>query len=532
VCLFAAHGALAQDRNPSVPSDAELEESGARIGRIEYYVGDVFDLSIPEENKPLYRIANRLHMDTRPSAVQARLLFRTGDLYSRHVLDESERALRDMRYLFDAEIRAVRFYDNTVDVAVYTRDVWTLNPGASFKLRGGESASRFELEDANLFGRGKALQLARSSTVDRDEWILNWTDPNVWGSRWELDLGFADSDDGNREELQILQPFYALDTRRSFGASLLHWDRVEARYALGEVADRFGQDQQRADIFAGWSSGLRGMWTRRWLAGYRYERNRFSTPSVALATATPPPDREVSYPWVGIELLQDDFREMSNLNQIGRVEDLAFGFRAHLTAGWSGESFGATRDSILLSATLSDGFEVRPEQFLFMSLQATSRVEDGSAANAYASFATRYFARINPHNVFYASAAVLGAHDLDPETQILLGGDNGLRGYPLRYQSGSGRALVTLEHRVYTDWYPFRLVRIGGAVFVDAGRTWGRGPVPVENKGWLADAGFGLRFGMSRSGLGNILHVDVAFPLNSEPGVDDVQFQVETKRTF
>jgi hypothetical protein len=37
---------------------------------------------------------------------------------------------------------------------------------------------------------------------------------------------------------------------------------------------------------------------------------------------------------------------------------------------------------------------------------------------------------------------------------------------------------------------------------------------------------------MSRSGLGNILHVDVAFPLNSEPGVDDVQFQVETKRTF
>jgi outer membrane protein assembly factor BamA len=494
VCLFAAQGALAQDRNPSVPSDAELEESGARIGRIEYYVGDVFDLSIPEENKPLYRIANRLHMDTRPSAVQARLLFRTGDLYSRHVLDESERALRDMRYLFDAEIRAVRFYDNTVDVAVYTRDVWTLNPGASFKLRGGESASRFELEDANLFGRGKALQLARSSTVDRDEWILNWTDPNVWGSRWELDLGFADSDDGNREELQILQPFYALDTRRSFGASLLHWDRVEARYALGEVADRFGQDQQRADIFAGWSSGLRGMWTRRWLAGYRYERNRFSTPSVALATATPPPDREVSYPWVGIELLQDDFREMSNLNQIGRVEDLAFGFRAHLTAGWSGESFGATRDSILLSATLSDGFEVRPEQFLFMSLQAT--------------------------------------HDLDPETQILLGGDNGLRGYPLRYQSGSGRALVTLEHRVYTDWYPFRLVRIGGAVFVDAGRTWGRGPVPVENKGWLADAGFGLRFGMSRSGLGNILHVDVAFPLNSEPGVDDVQFQVETKRTF
>jgi hypothetical protein len=492
----------------------------------------VFDSSLPEENKPLFRLANRLHMDTRASAVEARLLFRTGDPYSRHVLDESERALRDMRYLFDAEIRPVRYYDNTVDIEVRTRDVWTLNPGASFKLRGGESASRFEVEDANLFGRGKALQLAHSSTVDRDEWIVDWNDPNVWGSRWQLDLGFADSDDGNRSELMVWQPFYALDTRREFGVSVVQWDRVESRYALGEVTDRFAQDEQRAEIFAGWSKGLRGRWAHRWLAGYRFERNRFTTPATPLATTQLPADRDLSYPWFGVEWLQDDFREMSNLNQIGRVEDLAFGFRTRLEAGWSGESFGATRDAYIFNALLSDGFEIRPDRFLFLSARAATRVEDGSSANAWGSFATRYFARMGEHNVFYAAASVLGSHALDEQTQILLGGDNGLRGYPLRFQSGSGRALLTLEHRVYTDWYPFRLVRIGGAVFVDAGRTWGSAPVPVENLGWLADAGLGLRFGMSRSGLGNILHVDVAFPLNSAPGVDDVQFQVETKRTF
>jgi hypothetical protein len=530
--VLASGAALAQELGPGIPDDGALEELGARIGRIEYHIGDVFDSSIPEENKALFRLANRLHMDTRASAIEARLLFRTGDAYSRHVLDESERALRDMRYLFDAEIRPVRYYDNTVDIEVRTRDVWTLNPGASFKLRGGESASRFELEDANLFGRGKALQIARSSTVDRDEWILGWNDPNVWGSRWQLDFGFADSSDGNRSELMISQPFYALDTRREFGVSLVEWNRIESRYALGEITDRFAQDEQRAEIFAGWSRGLRNGWARRWLAGFRFERNRFATPAVPLATASPPADRELSYPWVGVEWLQDDFREMSNLNQIGRIEDLAFGARARLEAGWSDQAFGATRDAWLLNAALSDGFEVRPDQFLFFSARAATRVEDGSAANAFASFATRYFMRIGEHNVFYAGASVLDSHDLDEQTQILLGGDNGLRGYPLRYQSGSGRALLTLEHRVYTDWYPFRLVRIGGAVFVDAGRTWGRGPVPVENLGWLADAGFGLRFGMSRSGLGNILHVDVAFPLRSEAGLDSVQFQVETKRTF
>ena len=44
---------------------------------------------------------------------------------------------------------------------------------------------------------------------------------------------------------------------------------------------------------------------------------------------------------------------------------------------------------------------------------------------------------------------------LDPDMQLLIGGDNGLRGYPLRYEAGTSRALLTVEQRFYTDWYPF-----------------------------------------------------------------------------
>jgi hypothetical protein len=48
----------------------------------------------------------------------------------------------------------------------------------------------------------------------------------------------------------------------------------------------------------------------------------------------------------------------------------------------------------------------------------------------------------------------------------------------------------------------------------------------------LADVGFGLRLGNSRSGLGNMLHIDLAFPLNGDPSIKDVQLLVETKRSF
>src|SRR4029453_7544016 len=72
--------------------------------------------------------------------------------------------------------------------------------------------------------------------------------------------------------------------------------------------------------------------------------------------------------------------------------------------------------------------------------------------------------------------------------QLLLGGDNGLRGYPLRYQAGDALALFTLEQRFYTDWQPLKLVNVGAAVFFDAGRAWGQDPYAAAPARWLAAA--------------------------------------------
>ncbi len=123
-------------------------------------------------------------------------------------------------------------------------------------------------------------------------------------------------------------------------------------------------------------------------------------------------------------------------------------------------------------------------------------------------------------------------HNLDADRQILIGGDTGLRGYPLRYQGGEGRWLFTLEQRAFTNWYPFRLVNVGAAAFVDVGGAWGTNRFGTKPQGVLSDVGIGLRLGNSRSGLGNVLHMDLAFPLNGDRSIKSVQFLVETKRSF
>jgi hypothetical protein len=70
-------------------------------------------------------------------------------------------------------------------------------------------------------------------------------------------------------------------------------------------------------------------------------------------------------------------------------------------------------------------------------------------------------------------------------------------------------------------------------VFFDMGGAWGEAELaPSEHLGLLKDIGFGLRLGSTRSALGNVLHIDVAFPLDGQRSIDRVQFLVQTKRSY
>jgi hemolysin activation/secretion protein len=134
--------------------------------------------------------------------------------------------------------------------------------------------------------------------------------------------------------------------------------------------------------------------------------------------------------------------------------------------------------------------------------------------------------------LFYAAAAGALQTRPEPVDALLLGGDNGLRGYPLRYQSGSRSALFTVEERCYTDLYIWRLFRVGGAAFVDVGRAWGGVNTNPLNPGWLTDVGAGLRIVSARAAFSNVLHVDLAFPLNATADIKKVQVLVKTKASF
>ncbi len=518
----------------ALPADAQLESAGAVIGEVRVVVGDVFDSGDPRERLPGAGLVNRLHPRTRRQAIESQLLFRPGDRFDRRLLAESERLLRTNRNLRDVEVRPVAFDGHRVTVEVAARDVWTLNLGLSFGHAGGSSSSRFELEDTNVLGTGKLVRLARAEDVDRATTRFSLADPALLGSRFRLDLGYDDASDGGGWNAKVERPFYALDARWSLALEAAAERRIDSLYERGHVAARFGHDAARFELRGGVSSGLVDGRVTRWTAGFTYQRDRFAPVAGSLASLPPelPPERLLAYPWVAWDRQRDAYEETSNLDQIGRVEDLSLGPHLHGRLGIASPLFGADRNALLFDATAGSTLVRGGGGLLRLEASATGRLEEHGLAHTLLHGAVQAYRRDFGEQELYVSLTGDLARALDPEQQLTLGGDNGLRGYPLRYQAGGARLLFTVEQRFFTDWYPLRLARVGAAAFYDLGRVWGSDRAGGTADGWLQDLGVGLRLAPTRTGRAAVIHFDLAYPLGGPPDVAQVQWLVRSRSTF
>jgi outer membrane protein assembly factor BamA len=529
VCIANAQESAVDD---TIPEHAVLERANAIIGEIIIDKRNIFDLSDPEEDKRLYRWANRLHVVTRDKVITNQLLFESGDRFSGRLLDESGRILRRNRYLIEAELKPVRYENGVVDVKVTTQDVWSLTPDVSISRSGGANRISVGIEETNLFGRGQLIRFKYIDDVDRTSTRFDFEDTNLRRSWWSAFLRIADNSDGDTKLLSLVRPFHALDARWTAGGRLLDNDRRTALYRLGNEAVEFRHEHDYATAFGGWSRGLRNGWTRRWTAGVVYDDNMFSNVPVPSLPNLIPENRKLVYPFFGIEIVEDQFETTANTNQMGRTEDFLLGTRVSASIGWSDLSFGADRDALIFSASVSRGFGSLKKTALLVSATASGRHEGGNTANGRTTINARFYHRQSEKRLFFMTLEGTAGHDLDLDNPVQLGGKSGLRGYPLRYQTGDSKLLFTIEQRFFADWYPFRLFRVGGAVFADVGRTWGDNPIGEENFGWLPNVGFGLRFTPTRFSTDKVAHLDFAFPLGGDASIDSVQILLEAKRGF
>ncbi len=535
IAAIANSNAMATVCEPWTPDAASNTQ--LRVGSVQLRINDVFNNSLDSENQPIHQLANQLHVKSRRELIEAQLLFSQGESFDVDLLAETERNLRSNRYLRNASVTPKQICDGEVDILVETDDNWSLIPSFNFARAGGENQYSFSLAELNLFGMGKSLSLGLDFSVDRDQQVLLYQDPMLLGTNTQFSLQLQNNTDGEAQVVEFRQPFTSLDTRRSWQVRAGNTEFVQSLYDNGAVVNQLNVDNEFASMAFGTSKGRQFVRKRsdgrnvsrvfRWSAGWAYQRLQLNA-NARFPESMPVPERIFSYPFIDLNIQQPDFIELSNLQLIEAIEDINVGHQLRAQIGWAAKTLGSSQDTLVASANYRKGWRGGDR---FLSLLGTGFegfANDDGIENGIARATVENYYFVSPKTSLYASTNLVTTNNLFEHSQIVLGGATGLRGYPLRFQNGSRRARLTLEHRYFFDWYPLRLARIGTATFADVGSAWDKGEDPQV----LKDVGLGLRIVGTRQADSQVLHLDFAFPLDETDRISSFQFVVTAKSQF
>ena len=509
---------------------------GARIGEIYYTRLPIFDEADPLENNVAFRWANRFHILTRESVISEQILFARDEQYKERLLQESGRLLRRQDYFYDVAVHPVRLCGDVVDVEVITKDTWSLTPNISFDRSGGENTYGFSIRDSNILGLGKRFEIASSKDADRRSHALIYEDDNVLGTRIRTRVSYVDSDDGSNQLLALNLPFFSLDSRRSWGVFLENGEREDKQFFRGDDITEVKHDIEDYGIELGFSQGLKNNSTRRWTMGYRYRSDKFHASEELPPPRAFPIDKELSYAYVGFEVVEDNYDTAFNLEQIYRTEDLHLGHRVFNRLGFAASAFGSDMDRIVVDGFFTDTLVYSDDVLWQHTLQWEGQwnLDSAESEDILVSYETRYFKRISSRQAFFARLEAVYSRNLNSNSQIVFGGMTGARAFDNRFQVGDRRVSLTLEQRFYSDMHILNLIRVGGAFFVDAGRAWEPGVDNGVEDDLLADIGFGIRLASSKAASSRVAHIDFAFPLTNrgDPEVKSFQIVFNIKGSF
>lgn len=519
---------------------ALLAEKKPIISAIEFDLNNVFDLN-EKGTFWLHRFANYSHIVTKEETIRDDLLFSESAPLYLSELAETERLLRSRRYLRDAKVEVTRYCsdDNSVIVRVSTWDNWSLLPKIDFSSEGGETKYSLGIAEDNLLGTGNQIHLDYAKDSERTGYLLSFASPNIFGSHWNTLVSYANNSDGENYQFALQRPFYRLDSAWAFNFDILKNKEQVTDYLLAESVNEYDRTRHQVESSAGFKLAARGQSIQRLLFGVTLEDVAFSEQTDTVLPL--PAERNLSALWLEYQLLQDDFYKLYNINQFNRIEDINAGWQVRLRLGYLQPWLGADEDGLQLKFTLDKAWQLGVDTWLFSEL-SYDRLAWKNIRQELWHLALQVNHQLNARNSIMASLSAERGRNLFADEALYLGGDSGLRAFPLYYQRGDNRMVATAEYRHYTDWNLWQIFDVGFAAFTDVGRSWGtanrfeqaqtlNGNAGIDDK-ILFGVGVGIRLLSSHSSRGTMVHLDLTRPITENPEISNWQWRATAKRRF
>lgn len=519
------HAAFA-DCTPWVPP--KPGETLPVIGSIIIDNNNVFDTSDEAESTWLHRTGNSIRIKTRKMVIERQLLFKSGDIYDPLLLAESERLLRSNSYIKTAQILPGRICDGKLEIEVITTDSWTLTPSLSFGRSGGVNNTSIEIEEHNVLGYGKELNLSSRNGSERDQNILLYVDNNLFGSRNVLSAEYQDNSDGRVYGLSTGLPFFQFASDHAWGINARSTIQDISIYEDGLVIGGFGRDDTSFNTYYAWADAATRTSVDRYWIGWSYDEETSFESENHPATILPE-DTIYSSPFIGWQHRKQLYIKTMNLYGVAVTEDISIGYNADIQLGWINQDWGSTSNYLSLAASYSRGYQPNKTELMLWGLNINGLQNSSTSKDAIVSAHGSWFLFHDERSRLQLRGLVEYGSNLSVDNQLSIGGDSGLRGYPLKYQNGDRKFLFSLEERYFFEWYPLHLMKTGVSAFADVGAAWDS---KSENRHSLADVGFGFLFASTRQSANNILRVDFAFPLDDNDLVDGFQILIGAQTDF
>jgi outer membrane protein assembly factor BamA len=508
-------------------SSENIEESTV-IGNINIVIKNVFQTTNENENSWLHRSANYLHIKTRKAVIESQLLFKVGDVYDTDLLIETERLLRANRYIKSAKIYPTRSCDGKVEIQVVTTDSWTLTPGLSFGRAGGVNHTSISVEEHNLLGYGNELTFNTQKGSERTQDILKYKDNNLFSERYTLSIEYQDNSDGQAYGFSTGLPFFQFAGQHAWNLSASSVTQENAIYEAGQVTDSVGREDKQLNGYYAWAEPETKRSVNRYRAGWAYHEAK-TFQSLNYPGSDLPEDAVYSSPYFGWQHNHQNYIEVSNLFGVEVIEDISIGYNADIQLGWINDAWGSTDDFLSLAATYSRGYQPGKTQLMLWNLNINGLFGNSRNKDVTIKAHADWFLFHNNRSRLHLFSLIEAGSELSSDQQLTIGGDTGLLGYPLKYQSGNRKFLFSLEDRYFFEWYPLHLLKTGVSLFANFGAAWDSA---TENRHTLRDVGFGFLLASTRQSTRKIAHIYFAFPLDDNDQVDGFQVVIGAESEF
>jgi hypothetical protein len=498
-------------------------------------------LTIFDENEKgfifIHRWANAIHIDTKQLTLENEAAFFL-EKCAKNFADmaELERHLRSRKYLRDAKVNSDEEVNN---ITITTWDNWSLMPTISFGRQGGESTYSFGIKERNLLGLGIDAEIETYKNSQRKGYKVKTTIPIFSKKNIDLKLRFADNDDGTQQSLFLQKHFVSFYTNSAYVVGFYEESRNDTIYQNNDELAIFAHDISYKNAEYAWLNFNDENVLFRYRVGITQDLHEFSyatnvsdNPNSLLL----PQDRDFIYPWVGFEYIEKDFKKLTNIHLITQIEDFNHGWQFSSSIGVSD---GEKENSAwaLFQAEVHKGFEIHEDALVLMNITLNGDIYDQQDHRLLLNINTEYFYNFSTTWGYYFNNINILSKNQYLDKPVAVGGDTGLRGFPLDYQHGNHSVKFTNELRYYPHINLFKLFDLAGAAFLDTAKTFGSidalGAKNNIEEGWLYSVGVGARlYSPHSAGNHQVIHIDFAFPQSDNPDINSFEIRVEAKQSF